>query len=567
MAQIREIIENKYEILTEIGRGGMSVVYLAMDRRLNKQWAIKEIKKQINDSNNEIVIQSLITEANLMKKLDHPALPRIVDIIDHKSTLYVVMDYIEGNSLNKVLEEQGAIEQRTVIEWAKQLCDALDYLHRRKPPIIYRDMKPANVMLNPDGKLKIIDFGIAREFKEQNVADTVCLGTRGYAAPEQFGGRGQTDARTDIYSLGVTLYHLVTGKNPAEPPYELYPIRYWNPALSGGFEQIILKCTQLDPANRYQNCGELMYALEHYEEIDEKYIKKQRGKIYLFGIMAALTVATLSAGTYFNQMAMQNKVQNYNRLIADADKQTDMKAREQSYLEAMEIIPENIQAYQRLMKVYKENDNKFTAEEASVLIGKVKENQDGIRQNVKDYIELCYEVGKLYWFHYSYGNTEDNQITRVKSAIPWFEDVVQYCEEYQVDFKYLNMAKVFRDIGVFNRDYSINIQEASGKGTYIHYFESLEELRKFLVANQDEDEVVLWEAYKIIAYSLDTYMQKFKSDGVDKDSMLAFCKQVQSTIENLEATDDITLEIQSYVDGIMNDSYGTLMQRIKAAYD
>lgn len=567
MAQIREVIENKYEILTEIGRGGMSVVYLAMDRRLNKQWAIKEIKKQVNDANNEIVIQSLITEANLMKKLDHPALPRIVDIIDHKSTLYVVMDYIEGNSLNKVLEEQGAIEQKTVIEWAKQLCDALDYLHHRTPPIIYRDMKPANVMLNPDGKLKIIDFGIAREFKEQNVADTVCLGTRGYAAPEQFGGRGQTDARTDIYSLGVTLYHLVTGRNPAEPPYELYPIRYWNPSLSGGFEQIILKCTQLDPANRYQSCSELMYALEHYEEIDERYIRKQRRKVFLFGVMATLTIATLTLGTCFNHMAAQNKVRNYNRLMADADKQMDTAGKEETYLEAIDVIPENIEAYQRLMNVYKENDNKFTADEAATLIGKVKENQDAIRQNMNDYIELCYGIGKLYWFHYSYGNTEDNQITRVKSAIPWFEDVVRYCEEYNIEFQYQNMARVFRDIGVFNRDYSINIQEASGKGTYIQYFARLEELRNFLEENQDEDEVVVWEAYKIIAYSLDTYMQKFKSDGVDKESMLLFCDQVRSATQILDATDDITVEIQNYVDTIMNESNGTVMQRIKAAYE
>lgn len=567
MAQIREVIENKYEILTEIGRGGMSVVYLAMDRRLNKQWAIKEIKTQVNDANNEIVIQSLITEANLMKKLDHAALPRIVDIIDHKSTLYVVMDYIEGNSLNKVLEEQGAIEQKVVIEWAKQLCDALDYLHHRTPPIIYRDMKPANVMLNPDGKLKIIDFGIAREFKEQNVADTVCLGTRGYAAPEQFGGRGQTDARTDIYSLGVTLYHLVTGRNPAEPPYELYPIRYWNPSLSGGLEQIILKCTQLDPANRYQNCGELMYALEHYEEIDERYVRRQRKKVFLFGVMATLTVATLTLGIVFNHLAAQNKVRNYNRLMEDADKQMDTDGKEEAYLEAIDVIPGNIEAYQRLINLYKENDNKFTADEAETLIGKVKENQDAIRQNMKDYIELSYGIGKLYWFHYSYGNTEDNQITRVKSAIPWFEDVVRYCEEYNIEFQYQDMARVFRDIGVFNRDYSINIQEASGKGTYIEYFARLEELRNFLLENQDEDEVVVWEAYKIIAYSMDTFMQKFKSDGVDKDSMLSFCEQVQSETQILDATDDITIEIQKYVDKIMNENDGTVMQRIKAAYE
>lgn len=115
-----------------------------------------------------MVVNSLLAEANMMKKLDHPALPRIVDIIDNGITIYVVMDYIEGESLDKVLNEYGAQPEEQVIAWAEQLCEALEYLHSQKPPIIYRDMKPANVMLKPEGNIKIIDFGIAREYKEQN---------------------------------------------------------------------------------------------------------------------------------------------------------------------------------------------------------------------------------------------------------------------------------------------------------------------------------------------------------------------------------------------------------------
>lgn len=282
MANIGQIIENKYEILKRIGKGGMSEVYLAMDRNLNKQWAVKEIKKKARDKNNEVVIQSAIAEANMMKKLDHPCLPRIVDIIDRKNVIYVVMDYIEGEPLSKILEKYGAQPQETVIEWAKELAGVLEYLHMQDPPIIYRDMKPANVMLQPNGHIKLIDFGIAREYKEQNVEDTVSLGTKGYAAPEQFGGKGQTDPRTDIYCLGVTLYHLVTGQNPCEPPYELYPIRHWKPELSAGLESIILKCTQMNPQDRYSSCAELLYALQHYEEEDEAYKKQLKRKLKIF---------------------------------------------------------------------------------------------------------------------------------------------------------------------------------------------------------------------------------------------------------------------------------------------
>ena len=284
MAERGTIIEGKYEVLKLIGKGGMSKVYLAMDKNLNKQWAIKEIERKAYDKNNEVVVASAMAEANMMKKLDYPSLPRIVDIIEKENVIYVVMDYIEGETLSSVLSKEGAQPQEVVIEWAKELCRVLDYLHTQNPPIIYRDMKPANIMLQPNGNIKLIDFGIAREYKEQNLADTVSLGTKGYAAPEQFGGKGQTDARTDVYCLGVTLYHLLTGQNPCEPPYEIYPIRYWNPQLSSGLEAIIQKCTQLNPEDRYQSCAELLYALDHYDEMDEGYRKKQKNKLKVFFI-------------------------------------------------------------------------------------------------------------------------------------------------------------------------------------------------------------------------------------------------------------------------------------------
>ena len=297
MAKIGEIIDGKYEILKEVGRGGMSVVYLAMDNRLNKQWAIKEIKKKGTNAENQVVVQSLLTEANLMKKLDHPNLPRIVDIIETGKTIYIAMDYIEGEPLDKILKMKGAQPQDAVIEWGIHLAEVLEYLHTRKPPIIYRDMKPANVMLRPDGTIKLYDFGIAREYKEQNSSDTVSLGTKGYAAPEQFGGMGQTDARTDVYGLGVTLYHLVTGKNPCEPPYEILPIRDVNSQLSSGLEAVIQKCTQLNPDERFQSCVEVLYALNHLDEMDGRYRKKQKSKLNGFIVSTVATLVLALAGT------------------------------------------------------------------------------------------------------------------------------------------------------------------------------------------------------------------------------------------------------------------------------
>lgn len=276
MTEIGTIIEGKYKVLKQIGKGGMSKVYLARDINLDKQWAIKEIERKVFDRNNEVLVASVMAEANIVKKLDHPSVPKIVDIIEKETVIYVVMDYIEGETLSSILKKEGAQPQEVVIKWAKEVCVVLEYLHTQNPPIIYRDMKPANIMLQQNGHIKLIDFGIAREYKKQNLTDTVYLGTRGYAAPEQFGGMGQTDARTDIYCFGVTLYELLTGKNPCEPPYEIYPIRYWNQKLSRHLEYMISKCMEPNPENRYQSCREVLYSLNHVEKIvlRDKYRKK-----------------------------------------------------------------------------------------------------------------------------------------------------------------------------------------------------------------------------------------------------------------------------------------------------
>ena len=175
MAEIGSVIDGKYEILRKIGRGGMSVVYLAMDTHLNKQWAVKEIRKKGNGKDDVVIVNSLLAEANMMKKLDHPSLPRIVDIIDNGETIFVVMDYIEGESLDKILLEYGPQPEELVIAWAKQLCDVLSYLHSQKPPIIYRDMKPANIMLKPEGNIKSLTLVLPGNIRNRAWQIPPCL--------------------------------------------------------------------------------------------------------------------------------------------------------------------------------------------------------------------------------------------------------------------------------------------------------------------------------------------------------------------------------------------------------
>lgn len=188
MLEIGSLVDGKYKILSKIGQGGMSVVYMAINEKANKTWAVKEVRKDgVLDF--EAVRQGLVAETDILKKLSHPNLPSIIDVIDTEESFIIIMDYVQGNDLQQTLREYGAQPQEQVIEWAKELCDVLGYLHSRKPPIIYRDMKPANIMLRPDNHIALLDFGTAREFKEKNLEDTTCLGTIGFAAPEQFGGQ------------------------------------------------------------------------------------------------------------------------------------------------------------------------------------------------------------------------------------------------------------------------------------------------------------------------------------------------------------------------------------------
>lgn len=257
--QIGDFFNGRYVIEKILGQGGMGTVYLARNINTDTFWAIKEINSREGSG------IELPAEPKLLKKLDHPALPVLFDILEQDGKLYLISDYINGVSLDKKLESEGKIAEEIVVEWALQLCKALDYLHTLQPnPIVYRDMKPSNIILAANGILKLIDFGIAREYKTGLDTDTVYIGTRGYAAPEQY-GIGQTSAVSDIYSLGVTLHQLLTGKSPVELPHGLKPIRFYDASLSVGLESIILKCTNESPDERYQSAAELILQLERLQ--------------------------------------------------------------------------------------------------------------------------------------------------------------------------------------------------------------------------------------------------------------------------------------------------------------
>lgn len=242
-----DLFGGKYIIKKELG-GGAGEVFLVENVKLGSFWVLKRISK---------ACMCPAIEPEILKRLEHPLLPRIFDVEEDDEYISIIMEYIRGISLDKFLIREGHADEKTVLKWGIQICGVLKYLHSIKPaPIIHRDLKPSNIMLTDSGDLKIIDFGTAREYKDGNDSDTVYIGTRGYAAPEQYGG-GQTSATSDIYSLGVTMHHLLTGINPNIPPFCPAPVRNIDANLSENIERIILKCTKSEPAERYSSASEL----------------------------------------------------------------------------------------------------------------------------------------------------------------------------------------------------------------------------------------------------------------------------------------------------------------------
>lgn len=557
MLEIGSLVDGKYKILNKVGQGGMSVVYLAMNEKANKQWAVKEVRKDgIKDF--EIVKQGLVAETDILKKLNHPNLPSIVDVIDTDDSFIIIMDYIQGNSLNKALDEYGAQPQEHVISWAKQLCDVLGYLHTRTPAIIYRDMKPSNVMLKPDGNVTLIDFGTAREFKEKNLADTTCLGTVGYAAPEQFGGMGQTDARTDIYCLGATLYHLVTGMNPCEPPYEIKPIREINPTLSGGLERIIAKCTQRDPNDRYQSAAELMYALEHYEEIDDRYRKKQKGKLLKFVACLAMTAVFAATSVWGYLSAESKKSENYDYILANASSVSD-------YYNAIVTDPTRTEAYlgdsvNKGLIDFLLSDEELTNEESAVLIklrGGLEQTDmwgysttvqvlDQLRaNNPEGFSEVCNEIGEAYMYFYRVGVAKD----KYAMAATWF----QYATSVNpAAMMYCDISNCLQNIAKFSKAE----QFANLSKEYQALWAQVKTLTENTKTYEDDDKIRVWnEIVDMICDSATEFRQVASRDEVIAllDSVQDSCQQINNTflegsisslLENIEETKTKVLSVK-----------------------
>jgi serine/threonine-protein kinase len=272
------LLNNRYEIARRIGGGGMGAVYLAKDRNLgDAPRAVKEmVETHLDEVQHEKAIGDFRRESLLLTSLEHPSIPTIYDYFydDKLNRFYLVMKYISGGDLASRLRSStgGKLDEKTVTDWAMQVADVLEYLHTRPKPIIYRDLKPANLMIDGNsGRVMLIDFGIARWVAKQEKGVTA-VGTMGYAPPELFSGR--VEPRSDIYSLGATIFHLLTGADPQDNPLLIFDFsknprpRQIAPSISTEMERILMKAVEYKPEDRFRSAGELRDVLaDHLERL------------------------------------------------------------------------------------------------------------------------------------------------------------------------------------------------------------------------------------------------------------------------------------------------------------
>ena len=524
---VGDVIDGKYTVLHQIGRGGMSTVWLVLNEKVNKQWAVKEVRKD-GRTNSEVIRQNLITETRILTRLHHPHLPSIIDVIDCRDTYLIIMDYIEGRTLKNLLDEEGAQPQDDVVNWALQLCSVLSYLHSQH--IIYRDMKPGNVMLKPDGNVVLIDFGTAREYKDSQNEDTVCLGTKGYAAPEQYGGEGQSDARTDIYTLGATMYHLVTGKNPAKPPYEMRPIREWDPSYSSGLEKIILKCTRSNPDERYQTADELAYALRHYRELDNGTMRRKKKAWHRFLALIVLSAGCFAASLYTGQSARIYVSDTYSQQIHLAETSTTDSARESAYVEAIQTMPSRETAYEELLEQVYLADGNFSQDEAermtAVLGYRGARDTETAEQRFREgnqsgYDSFIYNLGLAYFYYYE-GNGNKSL------AKPWFR--------LARESKTLPEAKKTRAA----RFYELAEDEEAGQRadlagdhpvSYADVWKSLKSVSDGDLVQQDNVRTAL-VVYRELTAQISAHAQDFRRAGIAEKDLEAELSNVQTRLNH-----------------------------------
>ena len=495
MAAVKRL-NDTYVLLEQIGAGSNGVVYKAWHTRLQIYVAVKKIRERVKGRLSETA------EADLLKNMKHTCLPRVYDIFRADGDVYTVIDFIPGESLDRVLAREGRISQKRVLKWANQLADALAYLHGMNPPVIHSDIKPSNIMLTPEDNICLIDFNISLAL-DRSSADSIGV-TYGYSPPEQYrlqsqraafqrtasagvgrasrwdadptelpddrtetsaddltstadvtwtsvGAfdrtelsresaiettappfrpfRGGIDTRSDIYSLGATLYHLLTGVKPPRDFSRIVPIERCCPELSEGFAHIISKMMALDPDSRYRDGGELLQALRNIHELDSEYCRWRRNQRIRKGICAALIAAGVLLLCAGRLQIFREKNIRYSELILSSEEAMDSGAYEEASAmleEAQELLPRSAEAYgEQVYLLYLSGDYEACISYAEEVL---RTAPYSLEEDASVTGDIYHIIGTAYIETEEYGTA----VSYLETAIEYYDGESQYYRDYAI---------------------------------------------------------------------------------------------------------------------------------------
>ena len=469
----------RYRVEEETGSGGMSKVYKVKDMRVGTFLAMKEII--IKDDS---FLIAGYAEAFVLKNVNHPALPRIVDILRTENSYCVVMDFIDGCNLEEYVKKNGGFSENEVIKIGSTILDCLMFLHSKK--ILYRDLKPSNIMLTKNNEIKLIDFGISFSFDEKNSEEH--RASKCFAPPEQLLGK-ETDEQGDIFSFGATLKYILKD----EP--------------SPGMICFLNKCLKNDPCERYKSAASALKALKRIKNINEKEVKRLKRIVHkniFFIVMFFLSVTGI-----FLCVKVREERYEYEALVYAACDSIDSDVRIENLLKLIEKEP-SAEWYLRFFYELK-NDYFFDSSEAVQIEKMIERDKDKLRED--DYKEICEALGRLYLFYYE---DLDERNVNYQRATYWFD------KEEDEDER-----DVYSRIGHFLSEIPSMILEGKDGGMYAKYYSDLSEILNDV---SEKESVVKAEVYSLYADSILLYGADFYREGISIEEMRNTLVDVEMTL-------------------------------------
>ncbi len=511
----------RYRLIEKIGQGGTGTVYLAYDRKLAIERVIKEVRFA-GAPDYERNRQQLVSEINIIKELQHPFIPQIIDLFSEGDALMIVMEKIEGKNLKTYIRDQGCVSRATALDWGIQLARILVYLHGKDPPVYHRDLKPENVILHPSGRLYLIDFGIAGH-REVCSGGNEFSGTLGYAAPEQYLDSLMTDGRGDIYSLGRLLSYCLFG-NPAEVG-KFSDSGKEMQKKADDFRKILRKCTEADPEKRYENMSKVLEDLVRLS--NSKRRAGNRILRYCLWISAGIMCLTM-AGQCLGRAARGREA---GRLLDCAMETPDREKKRVFYQESLKKAPWKEAIYQNMLDTYI-LPNHFSSGEAVVLMN-ILQDADALpvlkRQNPKAYARFCYDLGIGYFFQMGGG------VGKMESEI-WFQRAENTGKGLTKSQS--GRAACYRKIGRYYRSFLYYGQDRNREGDredYLDFFETLRQLTTYSLKHPGkEDQSAAWYAAYEVAVEIRDYAGDFlKEDEITEDTLRKELGKIETFLKRL----------------------------------